>query len=586
MRRFLLVLALVGLMWAAAATPLWAQVPPQLKDSGPDIPQLPAGWCGPGYYLNWLKMLACWLVFLLWVRTTDWVSSDAQTMKMDFLRWNPIVFGTFVIAFVLVWMIPIFWVSFPLLLVAYLAPLTSYIVYRNSKVMMHEKVLTGQHLRYVASIYLKKIGIKIDAEIRDPHETGPAVILAALGGATSQDDGAHLLAARQCPGFRDARQVTAEGLERRSDAIMLDYTPEAVAVRFLVDGVWHPGESLPRATGDSLLEAMKALGGMNPQDRQRRQDGKFSAKFHGANYAATLTTQGTKTGERAAIQFERAKTKFNTLEELGMRPKMQEQLREYLQRDEGFVLLAAPPANGLRTTTNVALRSCDRLLREFVTVEEEKTRYEEIENVPVHLYQASEGKSPVDALPDLFLMEPNVVLVRDLVNAATVNLLVEEIARQRLIVATVRAKEASEAILRVLALEATAEPFLRNLQAVLCQRLVRKLCEHCKEAYQPAPEVLRQLGIPPDRVQVFYRPPQQPQGVCEHCKGIGYMGRTAIFELLALEDTTRQALLQHPRLELVRQTARRAGHRGLQEEGLVLVAKGVTALPELMRVLK
>lgn len=583
MRRLLLVLAVMAVLVVCAAAPAWAQAPPP---AAPVTPQLPPGWSGPGFYLNWMKLLSCWLVFLLWVRTTDWVSSDAQTMKMDYLRWNPIVFGTFVIAFILVWMIPVYWVSFPLLLVAYAAPLMSYIIYRNSKVVADEKVMTRDHLRFVASIYLKKIGIKIEAERRDPHESGPPVVLTARGGATAVDDGACLLAARQCPGFRDARKVVAEGLERRSDAIMLDYTQEAVGVRFSVDGVWHQGESLERPIGDAMLEALKALSAMNPQDRRSRQDGKFSAKFQGAVFAASLTTQGTKSGERGVIQFERTKVKFNTLDELGMRPKMQEQLREYLELEEGFLLVSAPPANGLRTTTNVILRRCDRLLREFLTVEEENNRYEEVENVPVHLYRAADGQAPADVLPDLFLMEPNVVVVRDLVNAQTVDLMTAEIAKQRLMLSTVRAKEASEAILRVLALQPTAEPFLRNLRGVLCQRLVRKLCEQCKEAYQPAPEILRQLGIPPDRVQAFFRPPQESQTVCEHCKGIGYVGRTAIFEWLVLDDTVRQALLENPRLEVIRQAARRAGHRGLQEEGLVLVAKGITALPELMRVLK
>ena len=83
---------------------------------------------GPGFYLNWVKILACWLVFLLWVKTTDWVSTDCQDLKLDYLRWNPIVFGTFMAAFVLLWLIPYFWIGFPLLVIAYVAPLATYIV--------------------------------------------------------------------------------------------------------------------------------------------------------------------------------------------------------------------------------------------------------------------------------------------------------------------------------------------------------------------------------------------------------------------------------------------------------------------------
>jgi len=97
---------------------------------------------GPGGYLNWIKIVACWLVFLLWVHTTDWVSTDAFELKLDYLRWNPIIFGTFMAAMVLLWLIPSFWVGFPLLAIAYTAPLVTYVILRNKKVDNDRRVMT------------------------------------------------------------------------------------------------------------------------------------------------------------------------------------------------------------------------------------------------------------------------------------------------------------------------------------------------------------------------------------------------------------------------------------------------------------
>ena len=132
--------------------------------------------------------------------------------------------------------------------------------------------------------------------------------------------------------------------------------------------------------------------------------------------------------------------------------------------------------------------------------------------------------------------------------------------------------------------------FAKAITAVVGQRLVRKLCESCKEPYAPTPQVLQQLGIPEGRVQAFYRPPQpnpdERREPCEHCGGIGYFGRTAIFELLTVGDTVRKVLTTNPKLDLLRQVARKDSMKSLQEEGVLLVAKGVTSLPELMRVLK
>ena len=556
----------------------------EAKAEGPGEP----GWSGPGFYFNWFKILAAWLLFLLWVYSTDWVSRDSQEMKLDHLRWNPIVFGTFMGAFVLVWLIPFFWISFPLLVAAYVTPLALYVRYRNPKVELHLTVFTPEHLRYWFAEHLGPFGIKMEKERKDPHTTGSPVILEAAGAAEERDDRVHLATARQAPGFTDARHLIADGLYRRCDAIMLNFTKEAMGVRHMVDGVWHNAEPWDRESGDAVLEALKLLSGLNPEERRGRQEGTFAADYTSEKYSATLSSQGTETGERVIMKFEGKKTHFGTYDDLGMRPKMQEQFKELMGRKAGFVLFSAMPAAGLRTTMTVALHHTDRFMRELVSVEDEATRYEEVENVPPVLYKASEGQTPDQLLTDLFYKEPNVVVIRDLVNGETVRMMCHEIEKERLFIGSIRAKDSAEALLRVLALGVPPAEFARGITAVLCQRLVRKLCEHCKDPYTPTPQVLQQLRIPQGRVEAFYRPPKEDpeQEICSECSGIGYVGRTAIFELLEVDGTVRKVLASNPKLDLLRKAGRKAGIRSFQEEGVVLVAKGITSLPELMRVLK
>lgn len=544
---------------------------------------------GPGDYLSWIKMLASFALFLLWVATTDWVSTDCQDLELDYKRWNPIVFGAFFGAFVLLWIVPTFWVGFPLLVIAYVAPLTAYILHRNSKVDNNERVLTPEHLRFWFATKLNALGAKIDVEKRDPHESGPPVKVFARGG-DERTDNVRLLQARQSPGLRTAREILADALAGRASAIMLDYTQEAVAVRTMVDGVWIPWEPRSREQGDPAAESLKWLCGLNPQDRQRRQQGLFAAEYNAQRYAATFVSQGTATGERILIQFEEKGVHFKTLDEIGMKPKMQEQLRGLLELEQGFLLLSAMPANGLRNTTDVVLHACDRFTREFAALEEEAHRYPEVENIPVTIYKAAEKPSPADVLPKFFRGEPNVAVVRDLVDGRTVEIMCKEIAVKRLMISTVRAKDCVEALLRVLALGVPPSLFAQSVTAVLNQRLIRKLCESCKEAYTPTPQILQQLGIPGGRVQAFYRPPQpnpeEPKEPCKVCNGIGYFGRTAVFELMVVGEAIRHVLATNPKAELLRQAARKDGMKSLQEEGVLLVARGVTSLPELMRVLK
>jgi len=242
------------------------------------------------------------------------------------------------------------------------------------------------------------------------------------------------------------------------------------------------------------------------------------------------------------------------------------------------------PASGLRTTVDVALRGMDRMVRDFAALEDESRRYAEVENVPVTTYAGAEHAS--EAVTRLLRTEPQVVVVRDLINADMVRVLAKHAESERLVLATIRARDAVEALLRVLALKVSPADLVNSVTAVLNQRLVRKLCTQCKEAYAPPPQVLQQLGIPAGRIAAFYHPPETAEKPCPACGGTGYLGRTAIFELLVPDDGFRRALAAGARLDALRAAARRTGMPGLQEEGILLVAKGVTSVNELIRVLK
>ena len=130
--------------------------------------------------------------------------------------------------------------------------------------------------------------------------------------------------------------------------------------------------------------------------------------------------------------------------------------------------------------------------------------------------------------------------------------------------------------------------FFTVVTGVLCVRLIRKLCDACKIGYAPTPDLLKKLGIPAGTIEALYRSPKpdEIEKPCKECGGLGFKGRTAIFELLEVDDKMREVLLKKPQLDLARKVARAAGMRPFQEEGLLLVAKGLTSLAELQRVLK
>lgn len=442
----------------------------------------------------------------------------------------------------------------------------------------------------------------------------PPIALTADSGCAPENQQREI-AARQGEVLPAVKELIYDALVKRADKVMLDYTREGVAGRFLIDGVWHNIEPRERALGDAMLTTLKLLCGMKPEERRARQEGKFQVEHESTRvkFAGTLTSQGVKTGERVIMELRGKKARvFKTLEELGMREATFERLRVHMRAEQGMVLIAAPPAGGFTTTWNVTLKETDRLLRDFAGVEDKNHHETDVENVNMTLFDGTTGVTPDTLLHKLMLTQPDVLTVADLCNAATVNKLCDLAnapKEGKLVVAGVRAKDAVEALLRVLLLKANPKSFAQAVRAVLCVRLVRTLNDTCKQPYHPPPQLLQKLGIPPGRVKLLYRewqpPPPDPEGekkkrkkalppgacpLCEQegpqCHGIFYRGRTGIFELLEVTDALRQALVQQPQLEVLRKIARAGGHRGMQEEGILLVAKGLTSLSELQRVMK
>lgn len=428
------------------------------------------------------------------------------------------------------------------------------------------------------------------------EEEAPPITLVPQGGATERDNQANLLTAKQSPAFILAQRLLADAIDRRTGTVLLDYTAQQVAVRYQIDGVWHQCPPLDRGNGDMLLAVLKTITALNMNERRARQEGKFAAQYKRGKHVCTLTSQGVPTGERATLRFDDPNAKkLQRIDDLSMRDKMVEQVRELFALHSGFLLISAPPGHGFTTTFNALLLSSDRYIRNFCEVADVTQKDPAVENVPRTTFDSAAGETPLSVLPRLIRQYHDVYVLRDLFNAETLDLLLDQAGEGRLIVGGIRAKECCEALLRVLAYKIPAAKFAPAATAVLNQRLVRMLCENCKEAYTPPPQVLQQLGIPQGKVAAFYRPhegPLPPENekeepkMCPQCGGLGYRGRTAVFELLVLNDDLRKVLAKSPKLDVLRQEARKAGMRTLQEEGIVLVARGVTALPELLRVLK
>lgn len=582
-RRLLLLLALAVVAWfmlepalALAQDADWPDYP--LQDQ-----QITRG---NGFYLNLFKVFSGWFVFAAWVYTTDWLSQDSVKYRFGWQTWNVVVFFLFIVLYIAMWKIPVFWAGFTaLLLLGYVTPLAAYVLVRNRKVPAHERVLTPSHLRYWLSGKAGKVGVKIAAESKSSAEAGPPVKLIAEGADDVQNNANLLLAKQYEIGFNFARQTLADAVEGRAASVMMDYAQETVNCQFLIDGVWHPADPQDREPADEQLAVLKQISALNPQERRARQQGKFRFEYQSHKYPTKITCQGTPTGERVLLQFDENFAQGKRLPDLGMRAPIEEQYKLILETPPGLVVVSSPPGEGLTTLFNATIGSMDRYLRSFIALEEVSRQEICVENVPIQTWNGAANESPDQKILKILREYPDVIVVREPTNATMMDVLSDQVEDNRTMLVTARAREAAEAILRPLMLKPNAEKYAKAVAAVICQRLVRKLCESCKEAYVPTPQLLQQLGIPAGRIEALYRPPEQPESVCPDCGGIGYRGRHAIFELLVPNEAVREALIKSPRVDVIRNEARKGGMKSFQAEGIHLVARGVTSLEELRRVL-
>jgi type II secretory ATPase GspE/PulE/Tfp pilus assembly ATPase PilB-like protein len=225
----------------------------------------------------------------------------------------------------------------------------------------------------------------------------------------------------------------------------------------------------------------------------------------------------------------------------------------------------------------------------------------EVENLAVHRFDSQSGQSPASILKTLLLAQPDFLAVPNLVNSRSLDLLTSQVVDgKRTVVTRVQANSAAEALLRVYSLSQNKSQFIKAVTGVTGQRLARRLCDQCKQPANVQPKLIQQLGGDPNKPATLFNawkmPPLEQQvdergrpiefKPCEVCSGIGYIGRIAIFEMIAVDDRLRGVLTKQPELAAIQTYVRESGQLSLIEQSYKLVLLGITSLSEIQRVMK
>jgi hypothetical protein len=567
-------------------------------------PATTPGWTarGAGGGLAILPVVCWWLLALGWVATTDWLSRDSVRRGFSPAVWGPVAAFSFPVLAVAAWFVPWTWAALLLTAVAWLGPALAYAVTRNPKVPKSDRVLTVGHAKRVAAPLLERFGIEIETMEDGGDDLLPTVAVRPSG-KDPQADATLMEKVAVAPGHADACRLLQGALAARAARIRFDVAADAVHVFHQVDGTWvkprmmtvrgskkEPEQwgdvpSFSRTEGDAVLVVFKAVAGINPRGKGR-QETPFVVEVDGKARPCTLVVQTASTGEQVIVEIDNKPPVFKTCADLGMSPALVEKLAELLGLAKGVVILSAPPASGLTTTFTVALNMADRLLRDFISIEDAAAPDPEIQNVKPIRHDAKAEQTALTVLAKALLEYPAAVVTRDLRDPALAVELVRLADEDKLVVLSLKAADSIEAITKLLACRVPVDQLGRSLLGSLSQRLVRKLCPRCRQGFQPPGEMLTRLKKTPEQVPLFYR--ASPHG-CRVCSGLGYLGRTAIFEL-ASGPTLRKAIASQadpqvpPDPQVLRKAAAQDGMMPLRDAGMALVMEGVTSLEELQRV--
>ncbi|MDE3057509.1 MAG: type II/IV secretion system protein [Bacteroidota bacterium] len=369
------------------------------------------------------------------------------------------------------------------------------------------------------------------------------------------------------------------GVKDNVSDIHLEPADNELRVRFNHDGVMERLVSLPKEYQESITNVIKTRAGMNSFERKKPQDGRFSQMFANYSYDFRVSNIPTIFGERITVRILKKSARVVNIHELGFDPDNLMKLRYLLRRPRGLVVVAGPAGSGKSTTLYASVNELRAGQKNVLTVENPvEYRLQFASQVQV---DAEQKLDFAGALRAILRQNPDVILVGEIRDAETGNVAAEAALTGNLVLTTMLSSDALSTIPRLISLGIPPYSLAPTLTGVIYQQLVRKICAHCKEEYLPSRRILAALGLEQlDGSLTLFR----GKG-CEVCGGDGYLGRTAIHEVLVIDEEVRDLIYQQASPVRLREVAKVKGFEAIRFDAAKKLAAGIISGEEFLRVL-
>jgi general secretion pathway protein E len=403
----------------------------------------------------------------------------------------------------------------------------------------------------------------------------------------------------EAPIIRWVNALMFNAVKERASDIHIEPGEKEVMVRYRIDGVLYETRRAARQFIPSIISRVKIMAGLNIAEKRLPQDGRIRRKIAGKDIDMRVATAPTvKGGERITIRLLDRETVLHDLADIGFGDDHLAQMDDLIHRPHGILLVTGPTGSGKTTTLYACLAKINSPDLNILTIED-PVEYQ-LDGISQVAVNEKIDLTFATGLRSFLRHDPDVIMVGEIRDLETAEIAIQASLTGHLVLSTIHTNDAAGAITRLVDLG--VQPFLvaSSLMALLAQRLVRRLCRECRETYHPSEIDLASLGInPADFLSGSMRrirfkgsgdppPPgmlyRAREGGCQTCLGAGYKGRTAIYELLMIDDQIRQLAIKNADAGTIKRAAMEVGMRTLREDGAQKVLAGMTSTAEVMMI--
>jgi general secretion pathway protein E/type IV pilus assembly protein PilB len=380
------------------------------------------------------------------------------------------------------------------------------------------------------------------------------------------------------PVIKLATLIITNAIKMKASDIHIEPMEKEFRVRYRIDGALRKMDSPPKRLQGAIISRLKIMSKMKISEKRIPQDGRIQITVNGKDLDLRVNSVPTNHGESIVMRILDKSNLSLGLPQLGFLSDDQTTFERLIKLPDGVVLVTGPTGSGKTTTLYACLGQINTPDKKLITVEDPvEYQMSGINQVQVN---KDVGLDFTAALRSILRQAPNIIMIGEIRDAETADIAMEAALTGHLVFSTLHTNDAPSAVTRLL--DIGVKPFLvaSALRAAMAQRLVRAICENCKEAYTPTDRELKMLGAISKTI-----PDHMYHGAgCDKCGKSGYKGRKGIFEIFKVDDTIQRLIFDHAPATLLRQRAREMGMRTLREDGMLKVASGMTTLSEILRV--